>query len=185
MNLLTLSKDFLEFFNHKIYLIFLTQAWAFPLLYPSSRIFVMRSVYWWSREEIAKCSTFLFWRSCRGCGLCELVGSSCIEFLREFIIEVRPRRACVCCSCGNKWGTAGPRVLEGARCRCCGTNWSCRINFSENLSLRWRRGYRASGSNLEIILPCLRLLISPSLICVYISCMLLLLTSLYVWYTCA
>jgi len=40
-------------------------------------------------------------------------------------------------------------------------------------------------SNLETILPCLQLLISLSLTCVYIYCMLILFISLYVWYTCA
>ena len=36
---------------------------------------------------------FVFGESCRGCGLDELAGSCCEEFLRELIVEVRPRQA--------------------------------------------------------------------------------------------
>jgi len=50
---------------------------------------------------------------------------------------VRPRQAsefaCVVLS-GTSERLAGPRVLEGARCRCRGTEWSCEIDYSENLS---------------------------------------------------
>jgi len=35
---------------------------------------------------------------------------------------------------GTSEGLAGPRVLEGARCRCYGTEWSCGIDFSGNPS---------------------------------------------------
>jgi len=50
------------------------------------------------------------------------VGSHCVEFLRELIIEVRPRQANVL-ACVVLVGTserlAGLRVLDGAHCRCC------------------------------------------------------------------
>jgi len=52
------------------------------------------------------------------------VGSQCVEFLRELIIELPPRQASVL-ACVILVGTserlAGPRVLERAHCRCCGT----------------------------------------------------------------
>ena len=37
----------------------------------------------------------LYLRSCRGCGLGELAGSCCFEFLWELDVEVRPRQASV------------------------------------------------------------------------------------------
>ena len=50
------------------------------------------------------------------------MSSHCVEFLRELIVEVRPRQsnmlACVVLA-GKSEGLAGLRVLEGARCRCC------------------------------------------------------------------
>ena len=50
--------------------------------------------------------------------------SRCVELLRELIIEVRPRQAsefaCVIFARTSE-GLEGLRVLEGARCRCCGT----------------------------------------------------------------
>ena len=52
------------------------------------------------------------------------MGSRYIEFLREFIIEVQPRQARVlACAvlAGASEGLVSPIVLEGARCRCCGT----------------------------------------------------------------
>ena len=52
------------------------------------------------------------------------MGSHCVEFLRELIVEVRPRQASVLACvvlAGISEGLAGPRALEGARCRCCGT----------------------------------------------------------------
>jgi len=67
---------------------------------------------------------FILRRSCRGCGLGEFVGSRCVKFLRELIVEVQPRQAselaCVVLA-GTSEELVGPRVLEGARCRCCGT----------------------------------------------------------------
>ena len=52
------------------------------------------------------------------------MGSRCVEFLRELIVEVRHRQdrvlACVVLA-GTSEGLAGPRVLEGAYCRCYGT----------------------------------------------------------------
>ena len=52
------------------------------------------------------------------------MGSRCVEFLRELIVAVRPQQAsvlaCVVLT-GTSEGLAGPRVLEGARCKCCGT----------------------------------------------------------------
>ena len=52
------------------------------------------------------------------------MGSRCVKFLRELIVEVRPRQASVLACVvlvGTSEGLADPRVLEGARCRCCGT----------------------------------------------------------------
>ena len=74
----------------------------------------------------------LYLKSCRGCGFSKLAGLRCVGFLRELIVEVQLRRACefTCVVlAGTSEGVAGPKVLEGARCRCCG-----RIDFSENLS---------------------------------------------------
>jgi len=52
------------------------------------------------------------------------VGSRCVEFLRELIVEVRPRQAsalaCVVLV-GISEGLADSRVFEGARCKCCDT----------------------------------------------------------------
>ena len=52
------------------------------------------------------------------------MGSCCDELLWDLGVEVRPRQASVL-ACGVLVGTseglAGSRVLEGARCRCCGT----------------------------------------------------------------
>ena len=99
------------------------------------------------------------WRNCRGCGLGELVGS-CVLFLWEQVKDFRVQeflRELVV-------GAAAPRNLAGSV-------------YSENSSLWWRRGHKASGSNLEIILLCLRLLISLSL--VFISCMLIIFELIY------
>jgi len=52
------------------------------------------------------------------------VGLRCDEFLWELGVEVRPRQASVLtCAvlAGTSEGLVSPRVLEGARCRCCGT----------------------------------------------------------------
>ena len=52
------------------------------------------------------------------------MGSRCVEFLREFIVEVRSRQASVLACvvlAGTSEGLADLRVLEGARRRCCGT----------------------------------------------------------------
>jgi len=50
---------------------------------------------------------------------------------------VQPRQAsvlaCVALA-GTSEGLTGQRVLEGARCRCYDTEWSCRIDSSKNLS---------------------------------------------------
>ena len=52
------------------------------------------------------------------------MSSHCVEILRELIVEVQPRQAsmlaCIVLA-GISEELAGPRVLEGARCRCCGT----------------------------------------------------------------
>jgi len=65
------------------------------------------------------------------------VSSRCDEFLWELGVKVRPQQAsmltCVVLA-GTSKGLAGLRVLEGARCRCCGTEWSCGIVYSENPS---------------------------------------------------
>ena len=52
------------------------------------------------------------------------MGSHCVEILRELILEVRPQQASVLACvvlAGTSEGLAGPRVLEGAHCKCCGT----------------------------------------------------------------
>ena len=52
------------------------------------------------------------------------MGSRCVEFLRELIVEVWPLQASVIAFvvlAGTSEGFAGLRVLEGAHCRCCGT----------------------------------------------------------------
>jgi len=108
-------------------------------------------------------------RSCRGCGLDELLGSCCEEFLRELIIEVRPRRACgFTCVVFARTSErlAGPRVLVWTRYRCCGTEWSCGIIIVEIFHSVEGGDVEQGCSNLETILPCLRLLIS--LLCLYI-----------------
>ena len=118
------------------------------------------------------------------CGIGELVGSRCVEFLRELIVKVRPRQAsmlvCVVLI-GTREGLVSPRVLVWTRYRCCGTEWSCGIVIVEILHSIEGGDVEQGCSNLEIILPCLRLLISLSLTCIYISCMLIFI-SLYTWY---
>ena len=49
------------------------------------------------------------------------MSSHCVEFLRELIVEVRPRQASVLACvvlAGTSEGLASPRVLERSRCRC-------------------------------------------------------------------
>ena len=53
------------------------------------------------------------------------MGSRCIEFLRELIVGVQPQQASVLACvvlAGTSEGLTSPRVLEGARCRCCVTS---------------------------------------------------------------
>ena len=53
------------------------------------------------------------------------MGPRCDEFLWKLGIEVRPRQASVLACvvlAGTSEGLAGPRVLERARRRCCGTD---------------------------------------------------------------
>ena len=52
------------------------------------------------------------------------MGSRYVEFLRELGVKVRPWQASVLACvviAGTSEGLAGPRALEGAHCRCCGT----------------------------------------------------------------
>ena len=52
------------------------------------------------------------------------MGSRCVEFLRELIVEVRLQQVSVltCVILAKiSGGLAGSRVLEGAPCKCCGT----------------------------------------------------------------
>ena len=52
------------------------------------------------------------------------MGSCCDEFLWELGVDVWPRQASVhmcVVLVGTSEGLVSPRVLEGARCRCCGT----------------------------------------------------------------
>ena len=65
------------------------------------------------------------------------MGSCCDEFLWELGVEVRPRQASMLACfvlARTSEGLISPRVLKGARCRCCGTERSCRIDFSGNPS---------------------------------------------------
>ena len=58
---------------------------------------------------------FVLGESCRGCGLGELASSRCAEFLRELIVEVRPRQAselAYVILMGTSEGLVGPKVRE-------------------------------------------------------------------------
>ena len=105
----------------------------------------------------------------------------------ESVVEMRPRQASVL-ACVVLMRTseklAGPRVLEGARCRCSGIEWSCGIVIVKILHSVEGGDIEQVCSNLETNLPCLRLFLSPSLTCIYISCMFILFISLYAWYIC-
>ena len=76
---------------------------------------------------------------------------------------MRPRWAygfvCIIVLARTSEGLTGLRVLE----RTCSVGDLAGSSYSENPSLRWRWGRKASDSNLEINLMCLRLLISLSL----------------------
>jgi len=83
-----------------------------------------------------------------------------------------PRRTCGFELCvifaGTSKGHAGPRVLKGTHCKCCGTRWSCGIDSSENLSLRWRQGREQVvriSKQFSRVCDCLSL---SQLTCVYI-----------------
>ena len=115
---------------------FVTQAWAFSLPHLSYRIFVCESACWWSREEITKCSNHYIWRSCRGCGLGELVGS-CVLFLREQVRDLRVQEFL-------------REIVQVLRHRVI-----CRIVIVEILhSIEGGDGEQVC-SNLEITIPCL------------------------------
>ena len=129
---------------------FLTQAWAiYCYIYPLGILCCERVIFLIKRSD-HKCSTPLYWK----------------------IVEVRPRQASVlACAvlagvvlAGTSEGLAGPRVLEGACCRCCGTEWFCRIVIVEILYSVEGGDVEQVCSNLEAILPCLWLLISLSLV---------------------
>ena len=106
----------------------------------------------------------LFWGS-------GLASSWCFGFLCELIVEVWPRRACGLAVCmGTREGLESPRVLVGTPCRCCGTEWSGGIDFSENPSSVEGGDVEQVCSNLETNIPCLRLL-SLSLTCLYLTCL--------------
>ena len=122
-------------FHFQIYLSFSHIRLSFSLLYPSSRNPVCESVFCDKKvsQSFHLCNLRSWrlwpWRTCRFVWCIDLAGTS--EEL------------------------ANSRVLEGTHCRCCGTEWYCEIDYSGNPSLRWRRGRRTSGSNLETILPAL------------------------------
>jgi len=107
----------------------------------------------------------------------------CSTFVFGGVVEVAALaslRVRVCYSCGNKWGTCGSK--SSTRCRCCGTEWSCGIVIVEIL----HSGEDGRASVLEHRNKSLVFAIAYlSLTCIYISCMLLLLTFLYAWYSCA
>ena len=109
-----------------------------------------------------KYSTPLYWRVLQRCGLGELVSSYCVVLV------------------GTSKGLVGPRVLERARCRCCAIEWSCGIVIVEILHSVEGGDVEQVCSNLETILPCLWLLISLSLVFIYLAY--LYCSSLYAWY---
>ena len=114
---------------------FLTQAWVIHCYIHPLGIICCEYIFG-DQEKITSVPNF-YLKCYRGWGLSELVGSRCIEFLRELIIEVRPRQAsdltCVVLA-GTSKGLASPRVLVWTRCRCCETEWSYGIDSSENPS---------------------------------------------------
>jgi len=116
------------------------------------------------------------------------MGSRRDEFLWELGVEVQPRQAsvlvCVVLA-GTSERLVSPRVLEGAHCRCCGTSDLARSILVEIFHHVEGGFVEQVYSNLETILSCLRLLISFSLTCVYISCMLILFISLICLIPCA
>ena len=71
---------------------------------------------------------------------------------------MRPRQvsvlACVILA-GTSEGLAGLRVHKGARCRCCSTERSCEIVYSENPSNVEDGDVEQVCSNPETILLCL------------------------------
>ena len=148
---------------HHTYLYFKVFQWtyfshtnlSFSLLYLSSRDHLLWEYFWWSREVDHQVFHPLLLGICRGAALANYC-------------------ACACRSYRNKWGTCESRVLEGALCKCCGIEWSCRILLVKILNSVEGGDIKQVCSSLETNLPCLRLLISHSLTCVYISFMLLL-----------
>jgi len=175
---------------------FLTQAWTIHCYTYPLGIICCENVCWRSREEFTMCFN-LYLRYCRGWGLSELVSSCCVEFLRELSVDVRPRQAsmlaCVVLA-GTSERLVSPRVLVWTHCRCCGAEWSCVIVLVKILHSVEGGDIEQVCSNLETILPCLRLLISLSLshLCLYIlhvyivlifTC-LIYLCLLYAWVVC-
>jgi len=75
----------------------------------------------------------------------------CVLFLREQARDLRVQ------------------VLEGARCRCCGTKRSFGILLVKILHSGEGGGVEQVCSNLETILSCLRLFISLSLVVLYLA----------------
>ena len=80
---------------------------------------------------------------------------------------------------GTSEGFVSPRVLEGARLGVVTPSDLAGLILVKILHSVEGGGVEQVCSNLETNLTCLRLLISPSLTCVFISCMLILFTSLY------
>ena len=74
-------------------------------------------------------------------------------------------------------GLAGTRVLEGARCRCSGTECPCGINLVKILHSVEGRDVEQVCSNLEANLSCLRLLISLSLVVYFLHALIV-----YIYY---
>ena len=94
---------------------------------------------------------------------------------------MRPRQASVLACvvlAGTSEGLA--RVLERARYKCCGTGWSWGIILVEILHSVEGGDVEQVCSNLETILPCLRFLISLSLVFIYLACCYC--SSLYAWF---
>ena len=147
MILLSFQKLFFEFFT-SISILFSHTSLSFLLLYSFSKDPYFWVIFGDQDKKITKCSNPLYWE----------------------VVEVRPRQpnvlVCVVLA-GTSEGLPGPKVLEGARYRYCGTKWSYGIVIVKILYSVEGGDVEQVCSNVEINLPCLRLL-SLSLTCLYI-----------------
>ena len=124
---------------------FLTQAWAYPLLYPSSIGSLFVRVFVGDQEKWSPSVPPLYWRSYRGCDLGKesfvVIKWSDHQVFKLMVGEVvrgaasASLRACVCLFLREQVRRlVSPRVLVWTPCRCCGTQWSNGIDSSGNPS---------------------------------------------------